>query len=117
LSNKLTPLIRNTIQDQNVILSDEWYYQLYRPDESIGVHMDGHKMIREWKSKYTLLIYLNHEFDQGNTIIYDGDEIINIKPRCGDALILTQDVLHEGQTVLNGTKFVLRGDILFRSIQ
>lgn len=82
------------------------------------------------KSKYTLLIYLNDNYENGNTTFYipkyeyinEGytiNEEINkfkydkltFKPKTGSAIIFDQTLLHESHVVF-GTKYVMRADIL-----
>jgi hypothetical protein len=82
------------------------------------------------RSNYTLLTYLNDDYDDGETIFHVAkdyyvnngytieeemkllDEKVIIKPKRGMAVIFCQRCIHEGNVVKNGTKYVLRTDIM-----
>jgi Sec-independent protein translocase protein TatA len=88
------------------------------------------------KSNYTILIYLNDDFKDGETIlripleeiIHDGITIkeelirltkykdITIKPTKGMAIIFDQRLLHKGNSVV-GTKYILRSDLVCTGIK
>ena len=55
--------------------------------------------------------YLNEDFDGGETSFIDGE----IKPKTGLAAFMTQhNYLHEAKEATNGTKYVLRTDVMYR---
>lgn len=113
LSQKLYLVIQQLFKLQEIKISSTWYYQIYEPNEFIESHIDGFiKLNDEWKSKYTILIYLNDDFEDGNTTIGD----VEIIPKIGKALLLKQDILHEGRIVKNGTKIIIRTNILFQTV-
>ncbi len=63
------------------------------------------------KSWVTLLVYLNGDFEGGETSFMDGI----IAPEAGLAALMTQhNVLHEALEVTKGTKYVLRSDVMYR---
>ena len=82
------------------------------------------------KSFHTFLIYLNDNFQGGQTRFYipqtnDDDTNNNclvahgITPHCGSVLIFSQgntaSLLHEGSAVTQGHKFVIRTDVLYQT--
>lgn len=86
------------------------------------------------QSFLTLLIYLNDDFTGGQTGYWPDhqgihcrflrsiertqhkkDHQIIITPKTGMAVVQYQNVLHEGLPPANGTKFILRTDIIYRS--
>lgn len=90
------------------------------------------------KSVFTLLIYLNDDFDGGETVFripkneyvnngYTIDEElkiigndyvdIQIKPKKGMGLIFDQRLIHSGNLILSGNKYVLRTDIIVDGIE
>lgn len=100
-------------------MSSTWYYTVYRRGERLAPHIDGRKHEGDCHSIRTLLIYLNMppDFDGGFTSIMEHEDAIHcIKPKIGKGLIMSQDVVHEGNEVTRGTKYVLRGDIMTRAI-
>ncbi len=61
-------------------------------------------------SYYTFMVYLNEEYERGETSFRD----TIIKGEKGMALIFLHSLEHEGVEVLNGVKYVLRSDIMYR---
>lgn len=99
-------------------LSKTWYYTAYKHGESLAQHVDGHKHEEGGHSILTILIYLNMHpnFDGGETCVIECDNNMQyIVPATGKGLLMSQDVLHKGCKVTNGTKYVLRGDIMMRT--
>jgi prolyl 4-hydroxylase len=64
------------------------------------------------RSLLTLMVYLNDDFEGGQTAFLELDRVIT--PRRGQALLFQHMVLHEGRPVTAGTKVVLRTDIFYR---
>jgi hypothetical protein len=62
------------------------------------------------RSRLTFMIYLNEGFEGGETSF----ESVNIVPRRGLALFFVHQVLHKGQPVTEGRKYVLRTDVMYR---
>ena len=76
------------------------------------------------KSYHTFLIYLNDNFQGGQTRFYvpkgDGTLVAyGIAPKCGSVLVFSQgntaSLLHEGAAVTHGHKFVIRTDVLYQT--
>jgi predicted 2-oxoglutarate/Fe(II)-dependent dioxygenase YbiX len=63
------------------------------------------------RSLLTLLVYLDDDFDGGETDF--PEEKQTIRPRAGDALWFQHALLHAGNAVTRGTKHVLRSDVLY----
>lgn len=117
MSNYIYNKIKDDIYkiDKNIcIMSDKFYLTKYLDNSGhIKKHIDGSKTYGKYKTKYTLILYLNDNFNNGHTIIKD----TKIKPKCGDILLLKQDVLHKGEKPINGEKYILRGDLMINDIQ
>jgi len=82
----------------------------YINGENFGLHTDTglfYDNINKLKSRFTVLIYLNDDFDNGNTIFYNDKFQVTdvIKPVKGSCLIFDIDLWHEGQAVKNGNKY------------
>lgn len=81
----------------------------YTSGQNFNIHTDTgiyfNKKYKEY-SKYTLLIYLNDNFDGGETIFYDDSlkEIKRIKPKKGSAIVFDMDIFHKGNLV-TGCKY------------
>lgn len=61
-------------------------------------------------SRWTLLLYLNDDFDGGETEFEDA----SVRPARGAALAFSHGLLHQGASVRRGVKYVLRTDVMFR---
>lgn len=115
LSTKvLNRLITHSLDFCDSVISSTWFYTLYKNGECLSPHIDGHKTENNMKSYLTILIYLNHNFSGGQTIIYQDKSraITSIQPQIGKALIMSQDVMHESKILTSGTKYVIRSDIM-----
>jgi predicted 2-oxoglutarate/Fe(II)-dependent dioxygenase YbiX len=95
-------------------LNERLRYYRYDRGQYFAPHCDG-AFVRNSneRSMVTVLIYLNEDFEGGETIV----EGIPVVPRTGQALLFFHPVLHEGATILRGRKYVLRTDILYRRTQ
>jgi len=61
----------------------------------------------------TFLIYLSDEFEQGQTEF----SWEKIQPKVGLALVFPHRLRHRANNVVNGTKYVLRTDVMYREIE
>lgn len=93
-------------------------FKVYRysgPNQYFAQHFDGsfERIPFVEQSWVTMLVYLNEDFDGGQTCFIDGE----IKPQTGLAAFVTQhNYLHEAREATNGTKYVLRTDVMYRKI-
>lgn len=81
----------------------------YSSGQRFKMHKDG-----AWKegglaSKLTFLVYLNDGFVGGETDFRE----FKVVPTPGAALLFIHDTWHEGASVTEGTKYVLRSDVLY----
>ncbi len=92
-------------------LNELFRFYKYTPKQRFKKHRDGRfeRNEREF-SAYTFMIYLNDNFTGGET---EFGEVI-IHPKKGSALIFRHELKHEGKTVTDGVKYVLRSDIMYR---
>lgn len=88
-------------------------------DQSFMIHTDTgceyDEATNEY-SKFTVLTYLNDEFDGGNTVFYDNNytETCRIVPKRGTTLVFDIDVFHAGEPVLQGEKLWIGTEIVCR---
>ena len=119
LSLLITDIIRKRINNYNFSVSSYWYPTRYINGGGLSIHSDGSAYNELKSSSYTILIYLNNDFEGGRTVFvddYDDDEIVKenseyITPKKGMILLLNQNKLHFAEKVSNGVKYILRGDI------
>ena len=81
----------------------------YSNGQRFKMHKDGPWSENGISSKLTFLIYLNDNFAGGATDFRD----FTISPATGAALLFIHDTWHEGASVTEGTKYVLRSDVLY----
>lgn len=64
-----------------------------------------------------IIIYLNDEYDGGETILYTGkSKPIAINPRTGMCVVFDKQILNEKASVKNGLKYYIRYDICYKKI-
>ena len=87
----------------------------YQPGMRFAPHADG-AFVRDVDemSWYTFMVYLNDDFDGGNTTFIVEPEV-SITPEAGKALLFQHPIMHEGSVVTSGVKYVLRTDLMYRT--
>lgn len=90
-------------------------FRFYRYDvgQQFDWHYDGYfERENGERSLLTFMIYLNGNFQGGETTL----EKFNVTPQQGKALFFIHQVLHKGQPVIAGRKYVLRTDVMYRQV-
>lgn len=83
----------------------------YSTGQRFKMHRDGSYLRNEHeKSFYTFLIYLNDDFEGGET---EFEGLFTVAPKKGSALVFHHPLRHEGKTLISGLKYVLRTDIMY----
>jgi len=67
------------------------------------------------RSALSVHVYLNQKFKGGSTTFRGKGRHLDIKPKTGSILIFEHNILHEGQKVTHGKKYVVRTDIMYSS--
>lgn len=84
----------------------------YEPGQHFGLHHDqSYQHVDGRRSLLTFMVYLNEGFEGGTTTFPEQKQVV--VPRTGMALLFQHMLLHSGERVVSGTKYVLRSDILF----
>lgn len=92
-------------------LNELFRFYKYGPGQQFRKHRDQSYIRNDKESSfYTFMIYLNDDFKGGATVFND----VTVNPRQGSALIFYHYLEHAGSEVSEGTKYVLRTDIMFR---
>jgi hypothetical protein len=95
----------------------------YVPGGAIVPHQDGPWVpFEDQASIYTLLIYLNNDFQGGQTMMTDYSEygprsrppLEYVRPEPGKALVFDHRLVHSGEKVTGGVKYILRAEIIFQ---
>ena len=96
----------------------------YEPGDEFKPHCDGSYARPDGSqvSLWTVMIYLNHGFEGGSTLFHstehvaddDDTAVVAIVPKSGSVLLFDHSLYHEGQKVLQGTKYAIRTDMMFQ---
>lgn len=96
---------------QLVGFNERLRYYRYGPSEYFKWHKDGtHSRSETEESFLTFMIYLNEDYEGGDTEF----KFEKIKPRTGMALVFPHRLFHQGASIIAGTKYVLRTDVMYR---
>lgn len=92
-------------------LNEMFRFYKYEPGQRFKKHIDG-SYIRnaEEASYFTLMIYLNDDFEGGETKF----DRHTIQPKEGMALIFYHGMKHSGEAIRTGIKYVLRTDVMYK---
>lgn len=92
-------------------LNEKFRFYKYFPGQQFKLHQDGSyiRNIHEWSS-FTFMVYLNEDMKGGETRFMN----CSIQPKTGKALIFRHELVHEGCPVIEGIKYVLRTDVMYR---
>eukprot|EP01126_Amoeba_proteus_P004913 TRINITY_DN11622_c0_g2_i8.p1 TRINITY_DN11622_c0_g2~~TRINITY_DN11622_c0_g2_i8.p1 ORF type:complete len:807 (+),score=124.07 TRINITY_DN11622_c0_g2_i8:92-2512(+) len=109
----------------------------YSPGDHFKPHKDGLFVLHdEYRSIYTIMAYLNDDFEGGETKFYETDASQNISPttkrthkeppsyilklamkaKTGNVIVFNHDALHEGTPLVSGIKYIFRTDMIFQRI-
>ncbi len=95
-------------------LNERLRFYKYSPGQEFKAHQDG-RFIRnklEW-SLFTFMVYLNEGMQGGETKFLVGA----VKPQKGMALVFRHSFVHEGCMLLDGVKYVIRSDVMYRKVK
>jgi len=93
------------------MVSSRWLAYKYPEGGFISPHYDGPYRQAMKKSRRAVLLYLNSDFQGGNTLFYLPSGPKLVRPEEGLVVTFGYDLLHEGLEVLAGTKWMLRADL------
>ncbi len=116
LWNRAAPVVPEQLDGQTVVgLCERFRFYRYTTSESFVPHYDGVVKWNGAESKLTFLVYLSDVARGGETNFFreDGAPWHSVRPQVGHALVFEHLILHEGAAVAEGTKYVLRTDVLY----
>ena len=135
LYNKIKVYIPKKIKKISVGLNSHFRLSKYEEGQFFGIHKDGitfgfansesqkshgrrHAPLlanQQNMSYATLNIFLNDDFDGGETIFYENDKrtvTMVCKPKVGRGSFFYSQQYHEGAKLLSGYKYLLRTDLM-----
>lgn len=105
----------------------------YHPGGHFAPHYDGHFLESSgFRSLKTFMMYLNGDFNGGSTNWVDESQSLykdeekgifcaekrnilgGVKPQPGRALVFDHHILHEGEELQDGMKYILRSEVMYR---
>ncbi|MHA7058088.1 prolyl hydroxylase family protein [Aquimarina sp. M1] len=112
--NRINPFVQLDFGTHRAInLNEMFRIYKYKGGQRFKMHRDGsYKRNEKECSFFSFLIYLNNDFEGGETCFENG---ITITPKLGDALLFHHPLRHEGKPIISGIKYVLRTDIMYTS--
>jgi prolyl 4-hydroxylase len=94
-------------------LNERFRFYRYKDGQEFKVHPDGaFKRNENEISMVTMLVYLNEDFVGGETEFVMPWDIV--EPKIGKLLLFAHKQLHKGNPVFEGTKYVLRTDVMYK---
>ena len=102
-------------------LNNRVHFYKYDIGQRFNWHMDGNYSPDAYSTSYfTFMVYLNDDFKGGNTSFAhvetdDGEINFVIEPKMGTAVFFQHKVLHRGDEVTNGVKYLMRSDVMYCS--
>lgn len=89
----------------------------YTPGDRFVTHRDGTYLTPDGRelSQYTVLIYLNDDYEGGYTTYFNSPDGpgIPILPKTGSVVIQHQSCLHSVPPLVSGTKYALRTEVMY----
>lgn len=113
LWQRLSALELPTLEGEGAVgLPRALRFYKYSPGQRFRMHKDGPWSEDGRSSKLTLLVYLNDDFVGGDTDFRQ----FKVVPKTGAGLLFVHDTWHEGAAVVEGVKYALRSDVMYRPI-
>lgn len=124
---ELAGMLFKRLQDQGIIgsqyngkqikcLNERFRFSKYKPGQHFGMHKDGINVNQQgYRSIMTLNIFLNDNFDGGETDFYLEDKStlrFSCKPKTGRGALFDSQQFHCGNEVKNGYKYLIRTDVM-----
>jgi len=116
-------------------MNDTFRLCKYNPGGHFGPHFDGN-FIQSTKQRsfLTFMIYLNGNLNGGATNFISDQQslfrdneglfraeknnvILGVPPKAGQALVFYHQIMHEGEKLLDGVKYIMRTDIMYTCME
>lgn len=112
---RIRPALRQEIKGKPVAgLNPYLRFLRYHPGEYFGLHYDDYRLTSTERSYFTMMLYLNEDFEGGETGFssFTGD-YTKFTPRTGSVLVFEHHLEHEGCMVTKGVKYCVRSDVMY----
>jgi hypothetical protein len=110
--SELAARLHCILSASSVELAEVFECYRYSSGAAVAAHADSPTRIGKELSVMTLVVYLNENFEGGQTIF---PEIgLEVQPRNGSGLVFNHGLIHAGSEVRRGTKYILRTAVSFK---
>ena len=114
----------NALPIRSVGLNERLRVLKYNQGEYFGSHCDS-KFVRGPNfgdragetSHVSVQVYLNEKFKGGQTRFHGSGRHYDVKPKTGSILIFDHNLLHQGVVIKAGKKYVVRTDVMYRTMR
>jgi len=98
-------------------LNDRLRMYRYRSGQRFAPHMDHWYCPSDSQvTLHSVLVYLNADFEGGETRFTEQLEH-TVVPKTGMTVIFQHKLTHEGCTVITGTKYAMRTDVIYERLE
>ena len=114
---RIAHIIPNNYKDMEFSeINPRFRFLKYTSGDHFAKHTDEHyKNDKNEISLITVLIYLNNDYEGGNTkFLFDNSTEISITPKIGLICLMDQNILHEVPTLINGVKYIIRTELMYK---
>lgn len=120
LYRRLQPHLPTGVRAEVVRCNEYFRFSKYEAGQEFKLHTDGTNLDRLGNvSQYTVNIFLNSEFEGGETDFFQGvgsghtgSGRTRAIPSAGRAAVFDRGILHCGNRVISGVKYLLRTDLM-----
>ncbi|MEO1562569.1 MAG: 2OG-Fe(II) oxygenase [Pseudomonadota bacterium] len=117
---KLERDVQPKFQNCDVVgLNERMRFYRYDVGQRFDWHQDGYfERANGERSFFTFMVYLNDDYEGGGTSFADVQfgiafEDFCVKPPAGTALVFYHPIMHRGDTIIAGRKYVIRSDVMY----
>ena len=119
LYKRIAHIIPNKYNDMTFCeINPRFRFLKYTCGDHFAKHTDEHyKNDKNEISLITVLIYLNSDYEGGNTkFLFDhkNENDISIIPKIGLICLMDQNILHEVPKLVSGIKYVIRTELMYK---
>lgn len=118
LWERLAPLLPPEAgPDRSAALHAQFRFDRFDPGQGLAPHADeGGARAEHEPDGFGLLVYLNDDFEGGETTFYRVDSVVAVAPRRGTAVVFRHGQVREAAPVRRGRKYVARADVVRRRV-
>lgn len=108
--------LKGLVPAETVRCNEHFRFSKYRRGQEFNLHTDGMNYDKCGnESKYTVNIFLNSDFEGGETDFFRKEAgFLRAKPMVGRAVLFDREILHRGNMILSGVKYLLRTDVMVK---